>query len=147
MVSRIEKQEILINSVVFVFNCPFWYIVVKRTVAYFTVIVDKFGITNDRLDDWKKPITYSWNKVLRTFVSNDITRQKYKIINTSSPTFQITTLPHFQISITINCVKRIETQIFPSNNKQMARSKFDPCVHTYTVMENWFNSIFDFSNK
>jgi hypothetical protein len=34
-----------------VFNCPFRYTVFKRTVAYFTVIADILGITNDRLDD------------------------------------------------------------------------------------------------
>jgi hypothetical protein len=27
---------------------------VKRTVAYFIVITDTFGITKDRLDDWSK---------------------------------------------------------------------------------------------
>jgi hypothetical protein len=31
--------------------------VFKRTVAYFIVITDTFGITNDRLDDWSKKKT------------------------------------------------------------------------------------------
>jgi len=52
LVIRIKKQEILINILVFVFICPFRYIVFKRTVArYFIVIADTFGITKDRLDD------------------------------------------------------------------------------------------------
>jgi hypothetical protein len=52
LVIRIEKQEIRINILVFIFICPFRYIVFKRTVAnYFIVIADTFGITKDRLDD------------------------------------------------------------------------------------------------
>ena len=52
LVIRIEKQEIRITILVFIFICPFRYTVFKRTVAnFFIVIADTFGITNDRLDD------------------------------------------------------------------------------------------------